>query len=94
MSSLLLIYRAAGFELGQGVGERPDHVGVVLEFLALLESEKRNLSPELLSLITDPIKQFAKALGKATEHPLYQKVAGVLTDMAESEWAAGKQKQI
>ncbi|MCK4932048.1 MAG: molecular chaperone TorD family protein [Candidatus Aminicenantes bacterium] len=94
MSKLLAIYLEEGFKFEQSTGVRPDHVGVVLEFLALLESEKKNPPDELQVLIAVSLKQFAEALGKATEHPLYRKVADVLVDMVETETVASKQKQI
>jgi TorA maturation chaperone TorD len=94
MSKLLGMYLEGGFKFEQSTGVRPDHVGVVLEFLALLESEKKNPPVGLQALIADPIKQFAEALGKATEHPLYRKVAKELVDMIETEAVASKQKQI
>jgi TorA maturation chaperone TorD len=94
MSKLLGMYLEEGFKFEQSTGVRPDHVGVVLEFLALLESEKKNPPDGLQMLIADPIKQFAEALGKATEHPLYRKVAETLTGMVETETVASRQKQI
>lgn len=93
MSKLLALYREGGFKFEQGAGERPDHVGVVLEFLALLESEEKDPSHELQVLISDPLKQFAKELGRATEHPLYRKVADVLVDMVETETRANGHKR-
>lgn len=94
MSKLLGMYLEEGFKFEQSTGVRPDHVGVVLEFLALLESEEKNQPDGLQALIADPIKQFAEALRKATEHPLYRKVADVLSDIVETETVASKQKQI
>lgn len=85
ISKLLAIYSEGGFKFEQSTGERPDHVGVVLEFLAMLESEKKNPTEELLVLIAAPLKQFAESLRKATEHPLYRKVADVLDDIGERE---------
>ncbi len=95
MSKLLKMYRGGGFKFEQGAGERPDHVGVVLEFLALLESEEKDPSHELQVLISDPLNQFAKALKKATEHPLYRKVADVLAEMdwVEMESVVNEQGQ-
>ena len=83
MSKLLVIFRQGGFKFEQSTGERPDHIGVILEFLALLESKGQNPSDELQALITEPFKKFAIALNKATEHPLYRKVAEALTEMVE-----------
>lgn len=83
ISKLLSIYLNGGFKFDQSTGERPDHVGVVLEFLAMLESEKKNPTDELLVLISIPIKKFAESLRKATEHPLYLKIADVLDDMGK-----------
>lgn len=85
MSNLLAIYREGGFKFEQSAGERPDHIGVILEFLALLRSEEKNPTVELQVLIADPLKKFAEALGKATEHPLYRKVSDLLATLAEPE---------
>jgi TorA maturation chaperone TorD len=85
ISMLLEMYLDEGFKFEQSAAERPDHVGIVLEFLALLESEKKNPSDKLQAMIADPIKQFAQALRKATKHPLYQKVADMLADMVNTE---------
>lgn len=85
ISKLLAIYLEGGFKFEQSTGERPDHVGVVLEFLAMLESEKKNPPEKLRILIAAPLKQFAESLRKATEHPLYRKVADVLDDMGGRE---------
>ena len=94
MSRLLVIYRGQGYKFEQSTGERSDHVGVVLEFLALLESKKKDPGDELRTLIALPLKQFAEKLGKGTEHPLYRKVAEVLADLAETEAVAKVQKEI
>jgi TorA maturation chaperone TorD len=94
MSKLLGMYLEGGFKFEKSTGVRPDHVGVVLEFLALLESEKKIPPDELQALIADPLKQFAEALRKATEHPLYRKVADELTEMVETETVTFRQKQI
>lgn len=91
ISKLLSIYLEAGFKFEQSSGERPDHVGVVLEFFAMLESEKKNPTDELIVLIDAPLKQFAESLRKATEHPLYRKVAEVLADMGERETTSNEQ---
>lgn len=93
ISKLLAMYREGGFKFEQSTGERPDHVGVVLEFLALLESEEKSPTDKLQALIADSLKQFAKALRKATIHPLYQKVADMLADAAETETVASGQGQ-
>ena len=87
------MYREEGVKFEQSTGERPDHVGVVIEFLALLESEEKSPTDELQALIADPLKQFAKALRKATTHPLYQKVADMVADVAETETVANRQGQ-
>jgi len=85
MSKLLTLYREGGFMFEHNSGMRPDHAGVILEFLALLQSEGKNPADELKILITDPLKQFSRALGKATEHPLYRKVADMLAETAKTE---------
>ncbi len=94
MSKLLAIFLAGGFKFEQNSGVRPDHVGVVLEFLALMKTEEKNPGDELRALIADPLKQFSEALSKATEHPLYLKVADELANVAEAELISLKQKKI
>lgn len=93
LSKLLALYREGGFRFEHGAGERPDHVGVVLEFLALLRSEKKNPALELQVLITDPLQQFANSLRQATKHPLYRKVADMLADMADTETVSNEREQ-
>ncbi len=94
MSKLLSAYLEGGFKFEQSTGERPDHVGVVLEFLAMLETEKKNPTDELLVLIAAPLKQFAESLRKATKHPLYQKVADVLSNLGKKEMASNNCSEI
>lgn len=94
MSRLLAVFLAGGFKFERNSGVRPDHVGVVLEFLALMKTKEKNPSDALRALIADPIKQFYEALSRATEHPLYCKVANELANLAESEMITQKQKQI
>ncbi|MFQ6108342.1 MAG: molecular chaperone TorD family protein [Candidatus Aminicenantales bacterium] len=85
ISKLLSLYSDAGFEFKKTTGERPDQIGVILEFLAILKSDGREPPADLIRLITCPIKQFAEALGKATDHPLFKKVAVALAELFESE---------
>jgi nitrate reductase assembly molybdenum cofactor insertion protein NarJ len=85
MSKLLILYRGGGFIFEQKSGERPDHAGVILEFMALLRSEGKSPTYELGALIMDPLKRFSEALRKATEHPLYRKVADALAEMSKAE---------
>jgi nitrate reductase assembly molybdenum cofactor insertion protein NarJ len=93
MSKLMGLYRKGGFMFEQNSGERPDHAGVVLEFMALMRSEGKNPTDELEALITDPLKRFSKALRKATEHPLYKKVADALAEMSKKEMFPGEQER-
>ena len=93
MSKLMTLYRKGGFIFEQNSGERPDHAGVVLEFMALLQSEGKNPTDELEALIIDPLKRFSMALRKATEHPLYKKVADALAQMSKTETFSGEQER-
>lgn len=85
ISKLLSLYMDAGLEFKKNTGERPDQIGVILEFLALLKSDGREPPDDLVRLITCPLRRFAEALGKATDHPLFRKVAVALAEMVESE---------
>jgi TorA maturation chaperone TorD len=93
MSKLQMMYKEGGFKFEQSTGVRSDHIGVVLEFLALLESEERKPTDELQALIAAPFRQFASALGKATKHPLYKKVSEELTALIEKEIVARERGQ-
>jgi len=75
MLLLVQYYRQVGLEIKEHSGVRPDHVGVVLEYLALCIEKQGLVEKAAWDLVRPALHNFAKALAEAAEHPLYRRVA-------------------
>lgn len=76
-------FKEGDFVLKEKIGERPDHIGVVLEFVSLQIPTNFQLAEKTWNYVKKDIVNFAKKLDSATESPVYKKLSENLIFLGE-----------